>query len=312
VFMGEMLTKLIEDIVAGKTISNLPGGQRLKLGVDKLPEIAQDNTDRNRTSPFAFTGAKFEFRAVGSSASPAFPVMLLNAVVAESIGEITEKLREELKKTKKVEDAVLKVVREEFKESSPIRFEGNGYSQDWVHDAEKRGLLNLKRTPESLAPLVPQQTRALFSKLGILSKQELESRYHVRLERYAKDILIEAHTQAQVIDTMVLPAALYYASDLTKGVARAKAAGVKSGPQAAAANTVVELLEQLQQARETLGTLIAKADAMHDEPEQQARLLTKDVSEAMDAARHASDALELVIADERWPLPKYREMLFPV
>ena len=207
---------------------------------------------------------------------------------------------------------MLKVVREEFKVSSPIRFEGNGYSQEWVHDAEKRGLLNLKRTPESLAQLVTKQTRALFSKLGILSKQELESRYHVRLERYIKDILIEAHTQAQLVDTMVLPAALYYASDLTKGVARAKAAGVNSGPQAAAANKVVELLEQLQHSRETLGTLLAKADAMHHEAEKQARLLTKDVAEAMDATRRASDALELVIADERWPLPKYMEMLFPV
>ena len=312
VFMGEMLTKLIEDIIAGKTISDLPGGQRLKLGVDKLPEISQDNTDRNRTSPFAFTGAKFEFRAVGSAASPAFPVMLLNATVAEAIAEITDKLREELKKTRKIEDAVLKVVRAEFKESSPIRFEGNGYSPEWVADAAKRGLLNLKRTPEALAQLVTKQTRALFAKLGILSKQELESRFHVRLERYAKDILIEAHTQAQLLDTMVLPAALYYASDLTKGVARAKAAGVKSGPQAAAASKTVDLLEALQAARETLGKLIDRADTMHDEPEKLAKLLTREVSDAMLTARQCSDALELVIADERWPLPKYREMLFPV
>src|SRR5687767_267608 len=223
VFMGESLTRLIEDIIAGKTTSNLPGGQKLKLGVDKLPEISQDNTDRNRTSPFAFTGAKFEFRAVGSAASPAFPVMLLNAAVAESIAEITELLRKRLEKTKKVDDAVLEVVRDAFEESSAIRFEGNGYSEEWVKEAEKRGLLNLRRTPESLAQLESKSSRELFTKLGILSRQELESRYHVRMERYVKDMLIEAHTLVQMIDTMVLPAGLAWASELADGVARAKA-----------------------------------------------------------------------------------------
>ncbi|NUQ20124.1 MAG: glutamine synthetase type III [Gemmatimonadaceae bacterium] len=312
VFMGDMLTRLIDDIIAGKTTSDLPGGQHLKLGVDKLPEIAQDNTDRNRTSPFAFTGAKFEFRAVGSSASPAFPVMLLNAAVAESIDEITEKLRAELKKTKKVDEAVLKVVRAEFEESSSIRFEGNGYSEEWVKDAEQRGLLNLRRTPEALAQLVSKQTRALFSKLGILSKQELESRYHVRLERYVKDILIEAHTLAQIIDTMVLPAALSYASDLSDGVRRAKEAGLETGPQTRAANQVIGLVDRLQNARATFESLLQKAESMHDELEKQGKLLTKDVSDAMLELRHAADALEVVVADERWPLPKYREMLFPV
>ena len=120
----------------------------IKLGVARLPEIEKDNTDRNRTSPFAFTGAKFEFRAVGSSQSIAFPIVLLNAAVAEAIGEITAALRAELKKTKKVDDAVLKVVRPIFKETSPVRFEGNNYSEEWVKDAAKRGLPNLRRTPE--------------------------------------------------------------------------------------------------------------------------------------------------------------------
>jgi glutamine synthetase len=312
VFMGETLTRLIEDIIAGKTISALPGGQRLKLGVDKLPEILQDNTDRNRTSPFAFTGAKFEFRAVGSAASPAFPVMLLNAAVAEAIGEITDELRTKLKKTKAVDQAVLEVVKEAFKESSDVRFEGNNYSDEWVKEAEKRGLLNLRRTPESLAQLVSKQSRALFTKLGILTKQELDSRFHVRLERYVKDMLIEAHTQIQIIDTMVLPAALEYASMLCEGVARAKEAGIKSTPQAQATSRIVELVESLQNARGKLVALVDKAEGMHDDLEKQAKLLTKEVAEAMADARQFSDALELAIADERWPLPKYREMLFPV
>ena len=253
--------------------------------------------------------------AFGGDNPPLFiagPCVIESREHALMMARTLRKLRDELKKTKKVDEAVLKVVREEFKESSPIRFEGNGYSQEWVHDAEKRGLLNLKRTPESLAQLVTKQTRALFSKLGILSKQELESRYHVRLERYAKDILIEAHTLAQVVDTMVLPASLAYASDLSDGVRRAKEAGLKTGPQTTAANKVIDLLDSLQKARATLDGHLHKAESLHDDPEKQAKLLTKEIADAMLATRQAADALEVVVADERWPLPKYREMLFPV
>jgi glutamine synthetase len=310
--MGDMLTRLIDDIVADKTITSISGEETLKLGVDKLPEILQDNTDRNRTSPFAFTGAKFEFRAVGSAASPAFPVMLLNAAVAEAIGEITEALRAQLEKTKTVDDAVIEVVKKAFAQSSAIRFEGNGYSEEWVTEAEKRGLLNLRRTPEALAQLVTKQTRALFTELGILTKQELESRYHVRLERYIKDMLIEAHTLVQLVDTMVLPASLGYAGELCAAVAQAKAAGVKAAPLAAEAQRVVDYVECLQTARAKLVGLVEKAEHMHDAVEKQAKLLTGDVADAMLEARKCCDALELVVADQKWPLPKYREMLFPV
>src|SRR5688500_973035 len=142
----------------------------MKLGVARLPEIRRDTTDRNRTSPFAFTGAKFEFRAVGSSQSIAFPVALVNAAVAEAVGEITAELREELTKTKKADDAVLKVVKKAFKTTTPVRFEGNNYSEEWVVEAEKRGLLNLRRTPEALAQLVTKSTKKCLVGLGILSE----------------------------------------------------------------------------------------------------------------------------------------------
>src|SRR2546428_2146337 len=165
----------------------------MKLGVARIPEIRRDTTDRNRTSPFAFTGSKFEFRAVGSSQSIAFPVALLNAAVAEALGELTDELRAELKKTPKTDDAVLKVVRRAFKETTPVRFEGNNYAEEWVKEAAKRGLLNLRRTPEALAQLVTKAARKCLVGLGILSDAELESRYHVRLERYVKDMLIELH-----------------------------------------------------------------------------------------------------------------------
>ena len=312
VFMGEMLTRLIEGIAHGKAEKTSAAQQLLKLGVARLPEIEKDNTDRNRTSPFAFTGNKFEFRAVGSSASIAFPIVLLNATVAEAIGELTDALRAALSGTKSVDDAVLAVVREAFKETEAIRFEGNNYSEEWVKEAAKRGLPNLRRTPESLAQLVTKQSKALFTRLHILSKEELESRYHVRLERYVKDMLIELHTLHEITNTLVLPAAYSYAGALATAAAHAKTAGITDVPQVAAANAIGKLARELQRQSGELAKAIARAERMHDDLETQARFLTKEGADAMEAARTSSDALELLVSDELWPLPKYREMLFPV
>jgi glutamine synthetase len=312
VFMGDMLTSVIEDIIEGKTSPADADEAMIRLGVDKLPDIAKDNTDRNRTSPFAFTGNKFEFRAVGSSQSIAFPIAMLHAAVAEACGELADELREELKKTPKVDDAVLKVVRKAFKETSAVRFEGNNYSEEWVKDAEKRGLLNLRRTPEALAQLVTKQSRKLLTSLGILTDEEIDSRYHVRLERYIKDMLIELHTLREMIDTLVLPAAYEYAGQLGEAAANAKTAGIKVIPQIEAANRVGELISQLETARTQLLKAIEKAEKMHDDPEKCAEFLTSEGASRMAQVRAASDALEGVVSDDVWPLPKYREMLFPV
>jgi glutamine synthetase len=311
VFMGGMLTKVIDAIASGKNATSAEH-EMIKLGVARLPEIEKDNTDRNRTSPFAFTGAKFEFRAVGSSQSIAFPIVLLNAAVAEAIGEITAALRAELKKTKKVDDAVLKVVRPIFKETSPVRFEGNNYSDEWVKDAAKRGLPNLRRTPESLMQLVTKQSQKLLTSLGILSDEELHSRYHVRLERYIKDMLIELHTLREMVDTIVLPAALEYSGSVAASAANAKAAGIKPIPQIEVANKIGASIADLQKQRAALGKVIDKAEGMHDAIEKQAQLLTSDGADAMAEVRRCCDELELSVSDELWPLPKYREMLFPV
>lgn len=314
VFMGDMLTRLIEDIVAGKSSK---GGvsaaqQLIKLGVAKLPEIEKDNTDRNRTSPFAFTGNKFEYRAVGGSASIAAPITLLNATVAEAIGEVTADLREALKRTKSVDDAVLKVVAKSFRQTSAVRFEGNNYSEEWVVEAEKRGLPNFRRTPEALAQLVTKQSRAVLTNLGILSKEELESRYHVRLERYVKDVLIEMHTLQQMIDTMVLPGSFAYHGSLAAGAALSKTAGIKVVPQVEAANKLGKLIEQLGKGSTALGKAIERAESMHEDLVAQAQFLTSEGADRMAETRGACDALEVVVGDDFWPLPKYREMLFPV
>jgi glutamine synthetase len=313
-FVGEALTRMIEEIIAGKVSPKNAEQAMLQLGVDKLPEIARDNTDRNRTSPFAFTGNKFEFRAVGSSQSIAFPVTVLNAAVAEALGELTDALRKEMKGKSKdeVDDAVLRVVRASFKESMPIRFEGNGYSAEWVSEAAKRGLLNLPGTPEALGQLRTTHARKLFASLGVLTETELESRYHVRLERYIKDILIEAHTLIEMVDTMVVPAALTYAGSLARAAREAKEAGIRSNPHIAEANRVGEMIEQLDKGRTALRDGLAKAEGMHDDAEALAGFLTHDVKDMMLEIRKCSDALEMALPDDQWPLPKYREMLFPV
>ncbi len=311
VFMGSMLTRVIESIAAGKTSANASQAM-IKLGVARLPEIEKDNTDRNRTSPFAFTGNKFEFRAVGSSASIAFPIVLLNAAVAEALGEITEQISANMKRGKSVDDVVLSVVRQAFKETAAIRFEGNNYSDEWVTEAEKRGLPNLRRSPEALDQLLTRQSRTLLTKLGIFTKAELESRFHVRLERYIKDMLIEAHTLKEIVDTIILPAAFGYSGSLAASAAHAVSAGITHTPQVAAANEVGALIETLRECRDVLDSVIGKAEALHHDAPKQAKLLTGAVADAMAAARDASDALELTVSDELWPLPKYREMLFPV
>jgi glutamine synthetase len=311
VFMGSMLTRVIDEIVEGKSSGSAEQAM-IKLGVARLPEIQKDNTDRNRTSPFAFTGAKFEFRAVGSSASIAFPIVLVNAAVAEAIGELTDELRDELKDTKSIDDAVLKVVRKAFKESELIRFEGNNYSDEWVKEAESRGLPNVSRTPEALEALTAKPAKKTLTSLGIFTKEELEARYHVRMERYSKDLLIEMHTLKEMIDTLVLPAAYTYAGNLAASAAQAKAAGITVVPQVDAANEVGTMIQTLRTRRNELVKVLDQAEGMHDALEKQAKLLTSAGAEAMQHVRETSDALELVVGDEYWPLPKYREILFPV
>ena len=312
VFMGDLLTRVIDDIAAGKTGKQGAAQAMIQLGVAKLPDVAKDNTDRNRTSPFAFTGAKFEFRAVGSSQSIAFPVMLLNATVAEAIGELTAALRKELKGAGSLDDAALRVVRRAFKETSSVRFEGNNYSDEWVVEAKKRGLPNIRRTPEALAQIVAAPSRELFASLGILSSEETESRYHIRLERYIKDMLIEMHTLAEMVDTLVLPAAYAYLSSLVDASAKAKTAGIKVAPLLSAANETSAMVGALQKGAGVLRASIGKAEGMHHSPAKQAQYLTSSGADAMGTVRESSDLLELRIGDEYWPLPRYREMLFPV
>lgn len=309
VFMGRTLTGMIEDLAEGRENSGDAAKAMLHLGVAKLPQVAQDNTDRNRTSPFAFTGSKFEFRAVGGSQNVAFPVMLLNAAVAGAIGDITERIRARMNGSHKADDAALAVVREVFRETASVRFEGNNYSEEWVHEAERRGLPHLRHTPEALAELVKDESRALLTGLGILTDRELESRFHVHIERYVKDLLIEHEMLVQLADTMVLPATFKYLSGLVDAASKAQDAGVIVAPITRAANEIGELAHQLQERLDVQRAMLDRLNAM-ESPVEQARVLTDQGSPAMADVRAICDQLELKLPADSWPLPKYREMLF--
>lgn len=308
IFMGDLLTRILNQIEEGAASGQGAEAAVIKLGVSQLPEVMRDNTDRNRTSPFAFTGNKFEFRAVGSSASTAFPVTLLNAAVADGFADLVTALKAKAGKGKVNEAAVMEVVRETIKETKTIRFEGNGYSEEWVKDAESRGLPNLRKTPEALAQLVTEQSKKLMSAMGIFSEAELVSRFHVRVERYVKNLLIEIDTLRSMVDTQILPAAFAYHTALTAGVASAKAAGL-TAPQASVAERLTKLIAALQSKREKLERAFHKVETLGAEDEK-AKLLATEVSTLMAEIRTDCDEIESVVADDYWPLPKYREMLF--
>ncbi len=298
IFLGAELEKVFTAIEAGKAQTSKPGSF-LGLGTPVLPPLPLHGGDRNRTSPFAFTGNKFEFRALGSSQSPALPNTVLNTIAAESIDELSDKLKSALKASgATLEKAVAKVVKDVWSANKQIVFDGDGYSEAWHAEAEKRGLANLRTTPDALPWLVDKQTVAAFKKYKVLSKRELESRLEVFTEQYAVKINIEAETAAQIARTMILPAAVRHLNEL-------KASGL---------DELVEEVEPL--VKELLFALVKLEDAnlSDNQPDSSAMkwaLYMRDtVIPAMDDVRQVCDRLEKLVADDLWPLPKYSEMLF--
>jgi glutamine synthetase len=309
VFLGDMLSRILDDIE--KLGKGAESGEAavIRLGIAKLPEVMKDNTDRNRTSPFAFTGNKFEFRAVGSTASTAFPITLLNAAVADGFTELTAALKTKMAQSKSADAALLEVVRDMIPQTKAVRFEGNNYSDEWVVEAEKRGLPNLRKTPEALKQLMTPASKKMLVESGVFSEAELASRFHVRLERYIKDVAIEVETLTQIVDTMVLPAALAYHGKLAEGAAAAKNAGFAAIPQKESAERIAHLCDILATRRKSLVETFTKVDALEDH-EAKATGLAQEVMQSMLEVRRVCDELEGLVADAMWPLPKYREMLF--
>ena len=313
VFLGDALTKILDAIEAGDLTGTTSEKQVIALGISKLPEIAKDNTDRNRTSPFAFTGNKFEFRAVASSASTATPMATLNAAVGQALGEMAARLEAALKKTDDFDKAVIEVAKEYVTETKAIRFEGNGYSDEWREEAAKRGLLNLAKSPEALAQLTKPEVIELFTASGVYREDELESRYHLELERYIKDLEIEVAALKELALTAVLPAAYKQQAQVAGAVAALAAIGTSGdllASQKADVEALAQLIADLKAAVTALDHAVEAAES--DDLGTKASAFAVSVADAMLAVREACDKLEGVVDDGLWPLPKYREMLFLV
>ncbi|MFI4994024.1 MAG: glutamine synthetase III [Solirubrobacterales bacterium] len=298
IFLGAELEKVFGAIQAGKVQASKPGSF-LGLGTPVLPPLPLHGGDRNRTSPFAFTGNKFEFRALGSSSSPAFPNTVLNTIVAESVDELAGKLKDALKgPAVTLEKAVTKVVKDVWSANKQIVFDGDGYSEAWHKEAEKRGLANLRTTPDALPWLVEKQTVAAFKKYKVLSKRELDSRYEVFTEQYAVTINIESETAAAIARTMILPAAIRYLNEL-------QATGLEE-----LAGEIEPLIKELHFALRGLEDANLKDNQPDSSAQKWALYMRDTVIPAMEDVRDVSDRLEKLVADDLWPLPKYSEMLF--
>ena len=306
IYVGDQLAEVLDRIEKGRADKGKQAGT-MKLGSDVLPTIPKDATDRNRTSPFAFTGNKFEFRAPGSSVCCAGPMTVLNTIVAEAVDRIAGELEAAKvagkakpgEHTAAFHNALQKILQASLKEHKRVVFNGNGYEADWPKEAEKRGLPNAPDTPSALAALTKKENARLFEKYGVMTKRELESRHEILLEEYAKKVRIEGACARDIASEMILPAVKSEYLETLQAFATAEKVGVFSGT-AALKEALVELGSGLDQLKSGIARL---DEALHDGKENTTLC-------AMQVLRTTIDALERKVADKRWPLPKYRDMLF--
>ena len=307
VFLGEQLEDVLEQLIStGEATHSLKGG-KLQTGVDTLPDLAKDATDRNRTSPFAFTGNKFEFRMVGSRDSIAGPNVVLNTIVAEAFSEACDVLE----KADNFDEAVHDLIKQYATEHQRVVFNGNGYSDAWVEEAEKRGLPNIRSMVEAIPALTTEKAVSMFEKFKVFTKAELESRAEIKFESYAKAINIEARTMIDMASKQIIPAIIKYTKDLADTVVAVKEAGADASVQAELLTEVSGLLAETKKALEALKVVTDQAAAM-EEGEDQARFYHFDVVPAMEALRTPVDTLEMIVDKEAWPMPSYGDLIFEV
>ena len=310
IFIGSQMTHILESLLGGKTAAK--SKKAVSIDVIKIPEILLDNTDRNRTSPFAFTGNKFEFRAVGSSANCANANIVLNTVMASQLNKFQTDVNALVKKGRKQEKAILEVLKTYYNASKNILFEGNGYGDEWVKEAEKRGLSNVKTTPEALNAYVSQKSKDLFVKNNIFNAVELEARYEIMQEIYVKKIDIEAKILAQLATSHIIPSAIEYQGKLASNVASLKAAGLSKSLYDVQVNSITEIAKHVKIISDSVTKLISEGDKAHhiEDTHKRAISMCHKVKPLFDTIRKSSDALEFMIEDDLWKLPKYRELLF--
>jgi glutamine synthetase len=315
VFIGQYLTKVLNDVkerVSGKFDEQ--DEAILKLDLHRsIPELLLDNTDRNRTSPFAFTGNKFEFRAVGSTANCANPMTVLNTILAETLKQFKKDVDAAIDKGEKKEIAIMHVIREYVVSSEKVLFEGNNYSEEWHQEAEKRGLPNISTTPLALDASVTEKAKHLFESNNVLTHVELEARHEIELEKYLKKVQIEARIMGELATSHILPAAVAYQNTLIENIRGLKELGLKEESYANQKQLLEKLAEHTNKMSDLVEKMIAarkKANAIEDTREKAIAYCDKIKGEYFDPIRYHADKLELLVGDKYWLLPKYREILF--
>jgi glutamine synthetase len=309
IFLGSQLEEVVRSLIEGRAPADGSNDATIRLGVTSLPELPRDISDRNRTSPFAFTGNKFEFRAVGSYQSPAYPAAFLNTILAESLEFLSDAIEGAGGPST---ENIQKIVRETLTAHQRILFSGDNYSAEWREEAARRGLLNRAGTPEAHEALASEDNARLFETFGVLSREELESRWHVQSEIYVNKVNVEAMATRDLAMTMILPAAMEHQRQLAESIlALEKAMGEgAAAAQKEVLQVVTDAIGRLKASVDSLLAIQQEVEPMVDDLAAQATAYRERVLPAMSEVREAADLLERLVDDDLWPLPKYREMLF--
>lgn len=308
IFLGDELTRIIDQFAAGEALSS-SDNTKLRIGVSTLPALPKDSTDRNRTSPFAFTGNKFEFRMVGSASSIAASNIYLNTIVSE----ILEQFADRLEKAESFDDEVQVIIKEVATRNRRVIFDGNGYSEDWVKEAEKRGLPNIKSTVEAIPSLISEKNMAVLEKHGVLSRIEMHSRYEISLENYSKTINIEAMTMLEMAKRQILPAVIDFSTKIANSINQINSCGV-AADTSAHAELLIEVTTLTAQLKKEINTLdLSLSNAQHiSDSFQQASFYRNEVFANMLTLREVADKLEVIVDADIWPFPTYADILFNI
>jgi len=312
IFLGSQLNEVLDEIDTSRLSKKIKDENSLWQGIPKIPQILKDNTDRNRTSPFAFTGNKFELRAVGSSANSASPMTILNLIVADQLKKFKVDVDKLIKKGEKKDLALMVVIKKYIKESRNIRFEGNGYSEEWEKEAEARGLANIKTTPKALDALISEKASELFAETGVFTKREAHARHEILLDSFYKKLQIEARVIGELVMNIIIPPAIAYQTQLVANVKGLKELGLDENTYTAQLDLIKKISEHVNFIKSNVDEMIAerkKANAIEDLREK-AIDYDEKVKTYFQPIRYHVDKLEQLVDDALWPLPKFRELLF--
>jgi glutamine synthetase len=312
IFLGSQLDEVLNEIETSKINKKMDTSNAMWLGIPKIPQILLDNTDRNRTSPFAFTGNKFEFRAVGSSANSSAPMTVLNTIMADQLIKFKKEVDVLIDKGEKKDVAILTVIKKYIKESKQIRFEGNGYSAEWEKEAAKRGLSNIKTTPKSLDAYVSKTTTDLFTRNQIFNEVEIHARHEIMLENYMKKLQIESRIIGELAMSNIIPSAVQYLNTLLENVKGMKEIGLPKAQYDAQLEIIKSISEHVSIIKKSVDQMTEerkKANTISDS-RKLAIAYDEKVKPYFETIRYNVDKLELIIGDQYWPLPKFRELLF--